>query len=224
MDYYNLNRANQVLVYYIKGNSVGIFSNMKNIILASASPRRKELLKKIGLRFTVDPSGCAEDTAAGLEPHALVRQISLDKANAVAAKHPDSIIIAADTIGVIGAKILGKPHTAQEAAKMLRAIGGKSHLVITGFTILDTATKKQITKTVDTTVYIKALSDAEIEAYVRTGEALDKAGAYAIQGKGALLVEKIEGDFYNVMGLPLSALAETLKSFGVDVWNGDNSV
>jgi septum formation protein len=224
MDYYNLNRANQVLVYYIKGNSVGIFSNMKNIILASASPRRKELLKKIGLRFTVDPSGCAEDTAAGLEPHALVRQISLDKANAVAAKHPDSIIIAADTIGVIGAKILGKPHTAQEAAKMLRAIGGKNHLVITGFTVLDTSTQKQITKTVETTVYIKTLSDAEIEAYVRTGEALDKAGAYAIQGKGALLVEKIEGDFYNVMGLPLSALAETLKSFGVDVWNGDNSV
>jgi septum formation protein len=197
---------------------------MKNIILASASPRRKELLEKIGLRFTVDPSGCAEDTAEELAPHELVRQISLDKAHAVAAKHPDSIIIAADTIGVIGDKILGKPHTARAAAKMLRAIGGKAHLVITGFTILDTSTQKQITKTVDTTVYIKNLTATEIEAYVQTGEALDKAGAYAIQGKGALLVEKIEGDFYNVMGLPLSALAETLKSFGIDVWNSDNSV
>jgi septum formation protein len=197
---------------------------MKNIILASSSPRRKELLEKIGLRFTVDPSDCAEDTAAGLSPHDLVRQISLDKTNAVAAKHPDSIIIAADTIGVIGEKILGKPHTAREAVKMLRMISGKSHLVITGFTVLDTATQKQITKTVDTRVYIKKLSAAEIEAYVQTGEALDKAGAYAIQGKGALLVEKAEGDFYNVMGLPLSALAETLKSFAIDVWNSENSV
>jgi septum formation protein len=197
---------------------------MKNIILASASPRRKELLEKIGLRFTIDPSGCAEETAAGLTPHELVRQISLDKANAVAAKHPDSIIIAADTIGVIGEKILGKPHTAHEAVKMLRMISGKSHLVITGFTVLDTATNKRVTVTTDTTVYIKKLSAAEIEAYVKTGEALDKAGAYAIQGKGALLVEKIEGDFYNVVGLPLSALAQTLKSFGVDVWNSNNSV
>ena len=197
---------------------------MKKIILASASPRRKELLEKIGLQFTVDPSGCAEDASAGLEPHELIRRISIDKANAVAGKYTDAVIIAADTIGVIEDKILGKPHTAKEAVKMLRAISGKPHLVITGFTVLDTATHRRVTHTVDTKVYIKPLSTAEIEAYVQTGEPLDKAGAYAIQGRGAVIVEKIEGDFYNVMGLPLAALAETLKEFGIDVWDSNNSV
>ncbi len=193
---------------------------MKTIILASASPRRKELLEKIGLKFTVDPSDCAEDNNAGLEPHELVRQISVSKANAVAARHQDVIIIAADTIGMIGDKIMGKPHTEKEAAKMLREISGKTHLVVTGFTVLDTITKQQITRTVDTTVYIKQLTGEEIAAYVKTGEPLDKAGAYAIQGKGAVIVDKIEGDYYNVMGLPLSALVETLKEFGIDIWPG----
>ena len=103
---------------------------------------------------------------------------------------------------------------------MLREISGKTHLVVTGFTVLDTITKQQITRTVDTTVYIKQLTGEEIAAYVKTGEPLDKAGAYAIQGKGAVIVDKIEGDYYNVMGLPLSALVETLKEFGIDIWPG----
>jgi septum formation protein len=193
---------------------------MKTIILASASPRRKELLEKIGLKFTVDPSDCWEDNNAGLEAHELVRRISVSKANAVAARHQDAIIIAADTIGMIGDKIMGKPHTEKEAAKMLREISGKTHLVITGFTVLDTITKQQITRTVDTTVHIKLLTGEEIAAYVKTGEPLDKAGAYAIQGKGAVIVDKIEGDYYNVMGLPLSALVETLKEFGINIWSG----
>ena len=191
---------------------------MKTIILASASPRRKELLKKINLKFEVDASDCKEDINPGLVPEELVRQLSIKKAKSVAARHKNAIIIAADTIGVMGDKILGKPHTKNEARKMLHAISGKSHLVITGFSILDTATNKIVTRMVNTKVYIKKLTDQEIDAYVKTGEPLDKAGAYAIQGLGAIIVEKIEGDYYNVMGLPLNALTEALKEFRINIW------
>ena len=190
---------------------------MKTIILASASPRRKELLEKLSLKFKVDASDCEEEIDSELEPAELVRQISVTKAKSVAALHPNAVIIAADTIGVIGKKILGKPHTENEAGKMLKEISGKPHLVITGFTILDTTTNQMISETVKTTVYIKKLTRQEIDAYVKTGEPLDKAGAYAIQGLGAVIVEKIEGDYYNVMGLPLNAVTEALKEFGIDV-------
>ncbi|HJX36574.1 MAG TPA: nucleoside triphosphate pyrophosphatase [Dehalococcoidales bacterium] len=190
---------------------------MKRIILASASPRRKELLEKIGLKFEVDASNCAEEIDPALEPDELVRGISLAKAKSVSSRHKDALIIAADTIGVIGKKLLGKPHTAVEARKMLAQISGKSHEVITGFTVLDTATNKVFSGTVNTKVYIKKLTRQEIAAYVRTGEPLDKAGAYGIQGLGAVIVEKIEGDYYNVMGLPLNALTNALKEFGISV-------
>jgi septum formation protein len=191
---------------------------MKKLILASASPRRKELLQKIGLKFEVDASNCAEEIDPAALPEELVRRISIDKAKAVAPRHQNAVIIAADTIGVIGKKVLGKPHTAAEARKMLAQISGKAHLVITGLTVLDTATDKTITKTVTTKVYIKKLTRAEIDAYVATGEPLDKAGAYGIQGLGAVIVEKIEGDYFNVVGLPLFTLTEVLKEFGISVW------
>jgi septum formation protein len=191
---------------------------MKKLILASASPRRKELLEKLGLRFEVDASNCEEEIDPALEPDELVRRISVAKAKSVAPRHRDAVIIAADTIGVVGKKLLGKPHTADEAGKMLAQISGKSHLVITGFTILDTATNNIMTGTVSTKVYIKKLTRQEIAAYVQTGEPLDKAGAYGIQGLGAVIVEKIEGDYYNVVGLPLYALTEALKEFGISVW------
>ena len=190
---------------------------MKRIILASASPRRKELLEKIGLKFEVDASNCVEEVDPALEPDELTRRISLTKAKSVAPRYKDALIIAADTIGVIGKKLLGKPHTADEARKMLAQISGKSHEVITGFTVLDTTTNKVFSGTVNTKVYIKKLTTQEIDAYVQTGEPLDKAGAYGIQGLGAVIVEKIEGDYYNVVGLPLSALAEVLKEFGINV-------
>ena len=190
---------------------------MKPIVLASASPRRKVLLEKIGLKFEVEPGDCEEEIKSEIEPHELVRQISIKKAKSVAARHKNALIIAADTIGVIDNKILGKPHTENEARKMLKEISGKSHTVITGFTILDTATNKTLSRTVSTNVYIKELSSQEIDAYVKTGEPLDKAGAYAIQGLGAVIVERIDGDYYNVMGLPLNALTEVLKEFGIRV-------
>jgi septum formation protein len=172
----------------------------------------------------MEPSDIEEDTDSGLEPHELVRQISLKKAKTVAAKYKNAIIIAADTIGVIGNKILGKPHTLNKAAEMLNEISGRPHLVITGLTVLDTVTNKSVSRTVETVVFIKKLNKHEISAYVKTGEPLDKAGAYAIQGMGAIIVERIEGDFYNVMGLPLQALTEILQEFGVDVWKSTPSI
>jgi septum formation protein len=193
---------------------------MRKIVLASASPRRKELLQKIGLKFEVDASNCAEEIDPAMKPDEIVRRISAAKAKAVASRHKDAVIIAADTIGVIGKKLLGKPHTAAEARKMLAQISGKSHKVITGFTVLDTATRKIVSGTVSTRVYIKKLNEKEIDAYVATGEPLDKAGAYGIQGLGAVIVEKIDGDYYNVVGLPLSALTEVLREFGIRVLDG----
>jgi len=190
---------------------------MKEVILASASPRRKELLEKIGLRFKVEPSNYAEALPSGLAPHELAQKISLEKAKVVAGKHKNAIVIAADTLGVIDSQILGKPHTEKEARKMLATISGKSHSVITGFSIIDAGTGKTISRSVETKVYIRKLTPAEIDAYVKSKEPLDKAGAYAIQGLGAVLVEKIEGDYFNVIGLPLSALAEVLKEFGVNI-------
>ena len=187
------------------------------IILASASPRRKELLEKIGLKFTVDASNYPEQLHCDLKPEEVVKALSQEKASAVAQKYPDAIIIAADTIGVVRNKIIGKPHTPEDARKMLRMLSGKSHRVITGFTILDTATKKVKTRIIETRVYFNDLSPLEIANYVKTGEPLDKAGAYAIQGLGSIIVKEISGDYYNVMGLPLNALAETLKEFGINV-------
>lgn len=190
---------------------------MKRIILASASPRRRELLRQIGLTFEVEPSSLVEEIPPGIEPHQLARQISFRKAEIVASRHRDAIVIAADTFGVIDGQVLGKPHTSEEARKMLATLSGRCHSVITGFTIIDTADDKTLSRSVETKVYIKVLTDTEIDAYVRSGEPLDKAGAYAIQGLGAVLVERIEGDYLNIVGLPLNALAEALKEFGIHV-------
>jgi len=190
---------------------------MKTIILASASPRREELLKIIGLKFKVEPSNCQENLSLDLEPQELAKSLSLEKARLVAQKHKNALVIAADTFIVFENKILGKPNTKTEAKDMLEILNGKRHLVITGFTVIDTDTGKAISKAVETKVYLKKLSPDEIDAYVKSEEPLDKAGAYAIQGLGSVIVEKIEGDYFNVIGLPLSALAESLKEFDVHV-------
>jgi len=190
---------------------------MKKIILASASPRRKQLLKQIGLRFKVEPSNYEENIRSALEPHELAQKISLQKAEVVASKHKDAIVIAADTFIVFGGQILGKPGTEKEARKMLKMISGKSHSVITGLSIIDTGKNKKLSKSVETKIHMRKLTPAEINAYVESKEPLDKAGAYAIQGLGAVFVEKIEGDYFNVIGLPLSALTEALKEFGIYV-------
>ncbi len=192
-------------------------NSMKTIILASASPRRKELLEQIGLKFKVKPSNYAEDISSELEPHELAKSLSLEKAKLVAKNHNNALVIAADTFIVFEGKILGKPRAEIEAKRMLETISGGQHSVITGFTIIDTENNKALSKSVETKVYIRKLTPNEIDAYVKSKEPLDKAGAYAIQGLGSAIVEKIEGDYFNVIGLPLSALAESLKEFGVNV-------
>lgn len=188
---------------------------MKTIILASASPRRKEILEKTGLKFSVDESDYEENMDIGLKPHELAMCHSIGKARAVARKYKNALIISADTIVVLKNRVFGKPRNSEEAKQMLKALSGKAHSVITGFTILDTAGKKEISKTVESKVFFKRLSKDEIETYIKSGEPLDKAGAYGVQGLGAVIVKRIEGDFFNVMGLPLNAVAESLKKFGI---------
>ena len=175
------------------------------------------MLDQIGLKFEVEPSNFVEELDSGLEPYELARAISLKKASSVAKKHKNAVVIAADTLGVLEGKILGKPKTEDEAREMLAAMSGRSHFVITGFTILDAENGRAVSRSVETKVWFKELTEDEIDAYIDSGEPLGKAGAYAIQGLGAVLIESIEGDYFNVMGLPLSALAESLKEFGIRV-------
>jgi len=188
---------------------------MKKIILASASPRRKEILALTRLRFRVEPSEYEETLDNATKPHKLAKRLSLEKAEAVAGKYRDALIIAADTFIVFRGKPLGKPHTSKEARKMLAMLNGKSHSVITGYTVLDTGTGNKITRSIETKVWFKKMTPQELDAYVATKEPLDKAGAYAIQGRGAMIVRKIEGDYLNVVGLPLFDLADSLKKFGI---------
>jgi septum formation protein len=190
---------------------------IKEIILASASQRRKELLELIGLQFKIDPGDYKEDMNLKLSPHELARALSLEKAKLVAGKYNNAIIIAADTFVIIRGQLLGKPHTEEEAKRMLVLLDGATHSVITGFTILDTDTGKKISRSVETKVTFKNLTEKEIDAYVKTKEPLDKAGAYAIQGLGSILVKRIEGDYFNVIGLPLCPLVECLAEFGVRI-------
>ena len=189
----------------------------RKIILASASPRRKEILEATGLKFSIDAGDYEEDMTLGLEPPQLARFLSSEKAKNIAAKYKNALVIAADTFIVFKGSLMGKPHTREEARRMLTLLNGKAHSVITGFTIIDTNTKKKLSRSVETKVYFRKMTAQEIEAYVKTGEPLDKAGAYAIQGIGAVIIKKIEGDYFNVVGLPLSSLTGALKKFGVSV-------
>lgn len=190
---------------------------MRKIILASKSPRRKALLNNIGLKFTVEVSNIEEKININIKPQKTAEKLSLEKARQIAKKHKDAIIIAADTFVVYKNKILGKPETEKNAEKMLKLLSGKQHLVITGFTIIDTKSGKTVTKSDETKVYMKKMTSGEIDAYIKTKEPLDKAGAYAVQEKGGIFVEKIEGDFLNVVGLPVFKLTSELKKFNVRI-------
>jgi len=190
---------------------------MKNIVLASSSPRRKEILEKTGLSFIVDPSNFEENMDQNLEAKELVKTLSLGKAKDVAQRHPNSIIIAADVIITFEGKIFGKPKTKERTIEMLTEINGKCHSAITGFSIIDTTNDKTVTKSVETKVYFRNLTAKEIENYVNSGESINCAGGYTIQGKGAMLIRKIDGDYYNVLGLPLCELVVNLKDFGIKI-------
>jgi septum formation protein len=186
-------------------------------ILASQSPRRSELLRQIGLSFTIDPADVDETFLSGESPETYAVRVALEKARVASKRAGKGIVIAADTIVVLNSTILGKPADACDAERMLDMLSGKMHRVITGLVLRDAATERTITRTAVTKVWFKSLSPGEIWSYVATGEPLDKAGAYAIQEKGALLVEKIEGCYFNVVGLPLSLLGAMLKELGVDL-------
>ena len=187
----------------------------RKVILASASAWRKELLKRAGVRFTVEVSGHKEDLTQKLSPHALVRKLALEKANVVAKRRPDALVIAADTVAVFRKKVIGKPRTIKEARRILGAFSEKRHSLLTGFAIVDSKTDRSVVKSVETFVWFRKLSKKEIDSYVRTREPLTVAGGYAIQGGGASFANRIEGDFYNVVGLPLAAVVAELKKFGV---------
>jgi septum formation protein len=190
---------------------------MRKIILASTSPRRKEIMDKTRLSFEAVESGYEEDMTLPMPPAELAEFLSKGKAESAGRSYLDAIIIAADTLVAFEDKVLGKPKSKEEAKAMLQALSGKENDVITGVTILDTANGKIVTFHDTARVFIKDISEATIDAYIETGEPMDKAGAYAVQGIGGVLVERIDGDFFTVMGLPLSKLADRLKDFGITV-------
>lgn len=191
--------------------------HVKQIILASGSSRRKEMLERIGLKFKVVESKYKEDINLKLEPHDLVKKLSLEKAKAVFKDHENSIIIAADTIVVCDGQVLGKPKGKKDAKQMLEFLSGKVHSIITGFTIIDEALNIIITKSQVSKIYMRKITSAEIDSYIKTKEPYDKAGGYAIQGKAKKFIEKIDGDLLNAIGLPLKSLMIELKKLGVKV-------
>jgi septum formation protein len=190
---------------------------MRQIILASKSPRRKQLLKNIGLNFKVVPSNINEDLIHISSPKKYAEILSLQKAKKVAEKFKDAIIIGADSIVILKGEIIGKPSSLKNAKEILRKLSGQRHMVITGFTVLDSKINKSITNSVLSYVTFKKLSEEEINDYVKTGELMDKAGAYAIQEKAGVFIEKIEGDFFNVVGLPIFALCKILQEFDINI-------
>ena len=186
------------------------------IILASQSPRRKELLERMGIQDfeTISPN-VDERAFHGLPPEELVRRLSAEKAAAVAGKvGEDAVVIAADTVVALEGAVLGKPADELDAFKMLSALSGVRHQVYTGVTVCRGGEKQTAHEVTDVT--FRELSEREIEDYIATGEPMDKAGAYGIQGYGALLIQGISGDYYNVMGLPVCRLSGMLARFGVD--------
>ncbi len=187
------------------------------LVLASGSPRRIELLKMLGCKFRIIPSKVEEKINPQLSPIQNIKRLSRLKALDVALKVSEGIVIAADTDVVLNGEILGKPKNKKEAREMLKKLSGKEHQVITGLAVVDAKTKKLLQDVVITKVKFRKLSDALIDKYIATGETLDKAGAYGIQGKGALLVESIRGDYFNVVGLPLNTLNQLLEKFGVSL-------
>ena len=192
----------------------GMMRTSRPIILASRSPRRIHLLRQIGFSFTVEESGVDEQIPDGIAPEEAVRRLSLEKANRVAERLDDGIVIGADTIVVLDGKILGKPSSKEEAIVMLSNLSGRAHTVFTGFALVDVNSKKSYVDYERTKVTFRRLGNEEIEDYVESGSPMDKAGAYGIQDDyGAVFVEKIDGCFYTVVGFPLSKFYTSWNKF-----------
>jgi septum formation protein len=184
------------------------------VVLASESPRRRDLLRLIGLEPLIHPARLDERERPGEEPKAYAERLAREKASAVCPRFPDALVVAADTVVVLDGRMLGKPADDVEAAIMLQWLEGRTHTVHTGLAVARGATLESAVESVEVT--FRPLTAAQIHAYVATGEPRDKAGAYGIQGYGAVLVERIHGDFFAVMGLPLARLISLLVRLGIE--------
>ena len=181
-------------------------------VLASKSPRRKELLNNIGIQAQIIAPEVDESRFLNLPPEKMVTQLALLKASDVARSFGNNTyVIGADTAVVLDGKIFGKPMDSDDARRMLCALSGKTHYVYTGYCVIDCKDGQAVSRYEKTAVKLKQLSDDEITRYINTREPMDKAGSYAIQGKGSIFVERIEGDYFNVVGLPVCALSEVLR-------------
>ncbi|GJL59887.1 MAG: septum formation protein Maf [Nitrospirales bacterium] len=187
------------------------------LILASSSPRRKELLTLLGLPFEIIPPAIKEEVLGQETPFNHVRRLALEKAESVANPYSDSLVIGSDTVIEIDGQILGKPADLEHAHHMLTGLRGRSHLVHTGLALVAKAKKLRETYVETVKVWVKEFSDADLQAYLKTLDSLGKAGAYSIQGKGAHLIEKIEGDYPSVVGLPLGKIAQILEQTGIEL-------
>ncbi len=194
---------------------------MRKIVLGSQSPRRSELLKNIGLNFEVLTSDCEEIVDKNMDFPDIVKSLALQKNDAVASDTRlcgDEVVITADTMVVCGGRIMGKPKDDEDAYNMLYLLSGNTHYVLTGFCICDTKSGKKITDYEETAVKFRDLDENEIRNYIKTKECRDKAGAYGIQERGSIFVEKIIGDYFNVVGLPVQKICKLLKeSFDINI-------
>lgn len=197
----------------------GAVPRVTELVLASGSPRRQQLLSLIGLKFRVKVSSVPEDDfhARLHDPAVLVSDLALAKAMDVASEEPNAVVLAADTVVAVGPEVLGKPADPEDAVQMLRRLQGRDHRVLTGVAVVNQAGGRRETAVEETRVYIRSLDAEEIRAYVASGEPMDKAGAYAVQGLGAVIVTRLEGCYYNVVGLPLARTTSILRSFGIEV-------
>ncbi|HLB10352.1 MAG TPA: Maf family protein [Gemmatimonadaceae bacterium] len=183
------------------------------VILASASPRRRELLDLVGIAYDVEPADIDETYGDGEEAAAHAERLAREKGATIAARNPDAVVIAADTIVVIDGLVLGKPRDEADAARMLSMLGGQTHVVLTAVAVMYRGHVRSGVESV--LVTFRALDRERIGAYIATSEPMDKAGAYGIQGFGATLVERIDGDYFAVMGLPLARMVDLLQEIGV---------
>ncbi len=189
-----------------------MFINKEQLILASASPRRRDFLRNLHIDFAVMGADIDESVPAGESPFDFVLRLAQEKAGKIAKDHPDTWVLGADTVVVKGGEILGKPDSAEQAVNMLKSLAGLTHQVWTGFCLCCRNKRKNIARAVKTDVTFAELDEALIRAYVATGECLDKAGAYGIQGLGGCLVKGVCGSYSNVVGLPLTeVISELLK-------------
>lgn len=186
------------------------------IILASESPRRTQLLRDAGIEHVTDPSNIDETIPPNIDVTEAAKFLAEEKALAVAGKYQEGLVVAADTVIVFGTQILGKPKDRQDAKGMIEMLSGKMHEVVTGFCVIDTASGMKQSKSCTTQITFKYLDDQQIENYLSLADdqLMDKAGSYALQEHGILLTERIEGDFFNVKGLPMLELLEVLEEFG----------